>query len=314
MSDAGVWLVLGLLLGALVVLVIKHLGVSRDFIELRREADHMRLQLSLQREEEGKRVSRYRKKVEALKGAVEQGAIRTLFQPVVHLGSGDVVGMEALSRFADDRSPETWFSEAAQLGIEVQLEMAALDRALGQLDRMSSGFICLNVSPSTIATPEFTGSLAQADVPNDRIVVELTEHALIENYEQVRDSVDKLRAMGVRLAVDDVGAGFSTLRHVLQLHPDIVKLDRSLVAGLNKDGAQLHMVSALARVAQQMDAVVIAEGIEEPDEVNALWSVGVELGQGFLLAVPDPEPMSSVEWSPTRPYRSDGLTREYLIP
>lgn len=314
MSDAGVWLVLGLLLGALVVLVIKHLGVSRDFIELRREADHMRLQLSLQREEEGKRVTRYRKKVEALKGAVEQGAIRTLFQPVVHLGSGEVVGMEALSRFADDRSPETWFKEAAQLGIEVQLEMAALDRALGQLGRMSSGFICLNVSPSTIATPEFTGSLAQADVPNDRIVVELTEHALIENYEQVRDSVDKLRAMGVRLAVDDVGAGFSTLRHVLQLHPDIVKLDRSLVAGLNKDGAQLHMVSALARVAQQMDAAVIAEGIELPDEVNALWSVGVELGQGFLLAVPDPEPMTSVEWSPTRPYQADGLTREYLIP
>lgn len=299
--DIGVWAFLGpLLFAGLIFLAIKLLDTSRSFIELRREADHMRLQLSLHQEEEGKRVARYRSKINALKSAVEQGAIRTLFQPVVHLGTGEVVGMEALSRFADDRPPETWFKEAAELGIEVHLEMAAIDRALGQLNGLRPGFLCLNVSPGTIASREFAESLFAAKIPKDRIVIELTEHALIENYSKVRDSVSKLRDIGVRLAVDDVGAGFSSLRHVLQLHPDIVKLDRSLVAGLNKDTARLHMVTALTRVAQQMDAVVIAEGIEQPAEVNALWSIGVELGQGFLLSVPETDPMESVDWSPAR--------------
>jgi EAL domain-containing protein (putative c-di-GMP-specific phosphodiesterase class I) len=152
-----------------------------------------------------------------------------VFQPIADLRHGEVVGVEALARFSSEpqQGPDRWFEDATQVGLRVELEIAAVRAAIARIDDLPSGaYLSVNLSPETILVPAFVEFVHEA--PCQRLVVEVTEHAPVEDYEQLRVALADYRASGGLLAVDDAGAGFASLRHILRLAPDIIKLDVSL--------------------------------------------------------------------------------------
>jgi EAL domain-containing protein (putative c-di-GMP-specific phosphodiesterase class I) len=227
-----------------------------------------------------------------------------VFQPIVDLRTGGVAGAEALTRFemSPDRTPDVWFAEAREIGLGVELEMAALRLALGQLRQLPSGlYLSLNASPDTMMSAEFRALVAEA--PAERVVLELTEHERIDDYELFGKAASELRSHGVRLAVDDAGAGFSSFRHILNLRPDIIKLDIGLTRGIDGDPARRALGSAmLAFGLDAFGAAIVAEGIETEGEFKTLRGLGCRFGQGFYLGRPGklrlPRPQSDMAEQP----------------
>ena len=213
-----------------------------------------------------------------------------VFQPIVDLRSGGVVGAEALTRFgtatAPGRPPDAWFAEAKEVGLGVELETAAIRSALEQLHRLPSGlYLSLNASPDTMMSEEFRA--AMADAPAERVVLELTEHDSIDDYELFEKNATELRSHGARLAIDDAGAGYSSMRHIINLHPDIIKLDIGLTRGIDGDPVRRALGSAmLAFGLDAFDASIVAEGIETEGEFKTLRGLGYQFGQGFYLGRP----------------------------
>jgi len=226
-----------------------------------------------------------------IEGVLAAGGPRMVFQPVVDLRTERIVGYEALARFDSEpaRGPDQWFIEADSVGLGVDLEVQAVRAALTHLPLLTTDeFLAINVSPAT-ALADLQTQLG-AHTPWDRVVLELTEHVLIEDYSSIQHALQPLRAAGARLSVDDTGAGFASLRHILNLVPDYVKLDISLCRGVDHDPAKRALASALVTFAQDTDAVIIAEGIETPEERTTLLNLGVYHGQGYLLGRPGPLP------------------------
>ncbi len=215
-------------------------------------------------------------------------ALETHFQPIVDLSTGQAVGAEALARFAQlpVRPPDAWFADAASVGLGIELELTALDLALEQLHRLPPGlYLSLNASVETIMSDQFRATLA--DVPAERIVLELTEHTPVVDYLAFQQSVQHLRSQGVRLAVDDAGAGFSSFRHILNLKPDVIKLDIGLTRGIDRDPARQALGRALLTFGlETYNATIVAEGIETRGELTMLRSLGCPIGQGFFLGRP----------------------------
>lgn len=210
------------------------------------------------------------------------------FQPVIDLQRGAVAGYEALARFRGPFTapPDAWFRAAAQLGVAAELEAKALANALAERTRLPADtFLTLNVSPALLDAPAVRDVLEGAG-RLDRVVVELTEHVAVEDYDRLLRAVDRLRAAGASIAVDDAGAGYASLSHILAVRPSFVKLDRAIVDGLDRDGGKLALVEMLGAFASRIDAWVIAEGIERSEELDALVRLGVPLAQGWLLARP----------------------------
>jgi EAL domain-containing protein (putative c-di-GMP-specific phosphodiesterase class I) len=213
-----------------------------------------------------------------------------VFQPIVDLRTGGVVGAEALTRFGtgtgNARPPDFWFAEAKDVGLGVELETAAIRSALDQLHRLPSGlYLSLNASPDTMMSEEFRAAVASA--PAERVVLELTEHDSIDDYELFEKIATELRSHGARLAIDDAGAGYSSLRHIINLHPDIIKLDIGLTRGIDGDPARRALGSAmLAFGLDAFDASIVAEGIETEGEFKTLRGLGYQFGQGFYLGRP----------------------------
>lgn len=213
----------------------------------------------------------------------------TVYQPIVELGSRRVVGVEALSRFTSEpvKSPDVWFAEAAVAGLSLSLEIAAVETAISSLDRLPDGVdLALNVSPDAVMSPRLGGVL-DAFRP-ESIILEVTEHAPIRDYPRLGAALMFLRGCGVRLAVDDAGAGYASLRHIIQLQPDLIKLDISLTRDIDVDPPRRALAAALVTFAREIDARIIAEGIETPAELHVLEDLGVTLGQGFYLGEPGP--------------------------
>jgi len=212
----------------------------------------------------------------------------SVFQPIVALQAGSAVGVEALTRFGTSpvRSPDVWFAEAKEVGLGVELELAALGTALDSLRQLPSGlYLSLNASPDTMMSEEFRQTVAAA--PAERVVLELTEHDSIEDYDLFEKSVEELRSNGVRLAIDDAGAGFSSFRHILNLHPDIIKLDIALTRGIDEDPARRALGSAMLTFGlDAFNASIVAEGIETEAEFKTLRGLGCRFGQGFYLGRP----------------------------
>ena len=217
-------------------------------------------------------------------------SLQTHFQPIVDLGSGEAIGTEALTRFGHQpvRPPDVWFAEAAAVGLGVELELAALHSALGQLHRLPSGlYLSLNASVETILSDQFQGILD--DVAAERIVLELTEHTPINDYLEFERGLSHLRSRGVRLAVDDAGAGFSSFRHILDLKPDVIKLDVALTRDIDTDPARQALGRALLTFGlETYNTTIVAEGIETKGELAMLRSLGCPSGQGFFLGRPSP--------------------------
>lgn len=225
---------------------------------------------------------------DVIRTTIADRSLETHFQPIVDLKSGQAVGAEALSRFARRpvRPPDVWFAEAASVGLGVDLELTALDLALEQLHRLPSGlYLSINASVETITSDQFRVRLA--DVPAERIVLELTEHTPVLDYPGFERSIRDLRSNGLRLAVDDAGSGFSSFEHVLNLRPDVIKLDIGLIRGIDSDPARQALGRALLTFAlEACNTAIVAEGIETQGELDTLRALGFPSGQGFLLGRP----------------------------
>jgi len=217
-----------------------------------------------------------------------EAELETVFQPLVELTSQDCVAYEALTRFPDD-SPWTtsdWFAAAREAGMANMLELAAIAGALRHIDGIPSQCaLSINVSPAVAMTAEFFDLVEPFA---HRLIIELTEHEPVEDYAGLVDALAELRSLGARIAVDDVGAGFASLRHILRLAPDIIKLDLSLTRGIEDDPGIHALTSALVDFAAKMDALISAEGIETASELEALRELGIDHGQGYLLGMPGP--------------------------
>jgi PAS domain S-box-containing protein len=235
--------------------------------------------------ERGHRDELVRKRV---RRALEEGGLWPVFQPILALGSTEPVGYEALTRFADGMPPDRMIAEGHGVALGLDLETACLSAALGAAEALpQDAWLSLNVSPDVILHPSILQGLLRGR--SRRIVLEITEHAQIDDYGALRDSV---AAFGptVSLAVDDAGSGFASLRHVVELKPRFLKLDISLVHHVDRDTTRQAMIAGMRHFAERVGCEVIAEGIEEPAELAMLRELEVPLGQGYLLGRPKPFP------------------------
>ncbi|MGH2676029.1 MAG: EAL domain-containing protein [Actinomycetota bacterium] len=222
---------------------------------------------------------------------IEGGGVDAVFQPIVDLGRGGAVGVEALARFQSrpGQSPGPLFAQAWEVGLGVEFEMTALQAALRWLgDVPERLWASVNLSPDVIASEVFEEAIWH--LPLDRIVFEITEHARIEDYDSFGVRLLELRARGARLAIDDVGAGFASLRHIRLLRPEVIKMDRTLIQGIEEDPALQALAGGLVLFGRHLGASVVAEGIETEAELETLQRLDVSYGQGYLLARPSPLP------------------------
>jgi EAL domain-containing protein (putative c-di-GMP-specific phosphodiesterase class I)/CheY-like chemotaxis protein len=225
----------------------------------------------------------------------DDSILSMVFQPIYDLGKKCAVGLEALARFRGPpkRGPDRWFAEASEVGLRRDLEFAAVRAALAELPGIPAElYLSVNASPATLASAGFRKLISRVD--GARVVVEVTEHAPIEDYDKLSRALSRLRALGVRLAIDDAGAGFASLRHILRLAPDFIKLDRTLIAGIQRDRTKQALAAGLISFAEKIDAGIVAEGIEQSAEVDALMTLGVAYGQGHFLARAAPLPLAGL--------------------
>ena len=210
-------------------------------------------------------------------------------QPIVNIETGTICGFETLSRFSamPGRSPDKWFEEAGRVNLGIELEIVAIQKSLAMLQRTPHHtYVAINASPATIMRREVEALCLQHET--DRIVFEITEHTSVDDYDALNACITRLRRFGIRFSIDDFGAGFSSLRHILRLRPDFIKLDKTLTRGIDVESSNQQMVSALLTFAQGTSAAIVAEGIETESERSKLLEIGVTFGQGYLLGAPGP--------------------------
>ncbi|MEM9426583.1 MAG: EAL domain-containing protein [Pseudomonadota bacterium] len=213
--------------------------------------------------------------------------VTTVLQPIVRLSDNRMVGVEALSQFqtADETSTESVFEIAEAVGLDLDLELLALSRAIETLDRLDPDiYLSVNASPEFICDPRFTGQLPKNGL--DRIVIEVTERSLAKDEATFQTQIANLHTIGARIAMDDVGVGYSGLQRITMVSPDIIKIDRSLITGLHESLNQRAMVAALVHFGRETDGLVVAEGVEHPEEVDVIKALGVDLVQGWHFGAP----------------------------
>ncbi|HSX72192.1 MAG TPA: EAL domain-containing protein, partial [Pseudomonas sp.] len=235
----------------------------------------------------------------ALDSILAHGDLHSLFQPIISLSERRVLGYEALTRGPSNSSlhaPIALFSVARNAGRLSELELAARKCAFGRFrDQQLDGKLFLNVSPESLLEashqPGRTLRLLQEfGISPDRVVIELTEQAPIEDFELLDTALHHYRAMGFSIALDDLGAGYSSLRLWSELRPDYVKIDRHFIDGIHQDAVKREFVDSILKMAKASRAQVIAEGIELAEELSTLIEMGVDLVQGYLLCRPQEQP------------------------
>ncbi|MFP5368912.1 MAG: EAL domain-containing protein, partial [Actinomycetes bacterium] len=240
-------------------------------------------------------VSRSVKK--RIKAVLAGKLLLTAFQPISELPIGNVIGVEALTRFvtSDGASADVWFREAAAVGLETELEIAALHCALTAAKELPGHlFVAFNLTPTTCCDPRISQMLLQSHLIPGRIVIELTGSLEASEHLPLTDVLTPLRQRGVRLAVSAPGAGSVSLGRTTQLRPDIIQLQRPLIKGIQDSPEQLTHAEGVIDLAHQTGATVWAEGIETPAEFTAVKALGVKTGQGYLLGRPSVRPIG---WS-----------------
>lgn len=233
--------------------------------------------------------SRDRSAIDLIQDVVKEQSFEIVYQPIFDLKSGNLSGVEALCRFKSDpyRAPNLWFDDAERVGLSEMLEICVMEPAIAVLARLPAGtYLSLNASPHTVATGLLTPIFAQC--ASEGIVLEVTEHSEVADWAALDRELQTLRAMGILIAMDDAGAGYSGLQQMVRLRPDIIKLDRSLVDRIDDDPARRSLCAAMVHYASETDAALVAEGIEREEEAEVLRALGVDRGQGFLLARPMP--------------------------
>ncbi|NNN18980.1 MAG: EAL domain-containing protein [Acidimicrobiaceae bacterium] len=218
---------------------------------------------------------------------LESGKISFVFQPIFDLTTNILVGTEALARFGDTpyQPPDIWFADAHSVGLGIDMELAAMTSALQHIsDLPVQAAIAVNVGPEAILSDKIIELLGSIDT--SRVIIELTEHIQVEDYPRLIERFSRIRGLGVRLAIDDTGSGFSSFSHIIKLSPDIMKLDRELIQNIDKDPVRMALTTAVITFANETNTEVIAEGIETPEELSALKDLGIRFGQGYLLGKP----------------------------
>jgi len=218
---------------------------------------------------------------------VDSNAIGIALQPIVRLRDRSVVGVEALARFPGEARPILdWFRAARRRGLGSALEAQAIKAALAVFTAVPEGaYLAINVSAPVLLDLDLRRLLD--DLPLERIVVELSEDSRVEDYRAITARLSPLREQGIRLSVDDAGAGYASLAHVLELGPDIVKLDLAITRGIGTDPARQAMAAALVEFARKTSCVVVAEGIETDTDLEVVERLQVDCAQGFLLGRPE---------------------------
>lgn len=229
-----------------------------------------------------------------IREALDRGEPNVVYQPVFRLSDGLMLGMEALARFAGPpvRSPDRWFDEAGSVGLQIALELQAIRNAVAAcepaLRQRTDLRLAVNASPETLMSPGLATLLPS--LPLERIAMEITEHDRVENYRRLTDALVPLRRRGCKITVDDAGSGYASLRHILQIEPEVIKLDVSLTRDIDTSAGKRALAGGLIEFARQTGCVIIAEGVETAGELAALRDLRVNSAQGYLLARP-----SSVE-------------------
>ncbi|TWI79967.1 EAL domain-containing protein (putative c-di-GMP-specific phosphodiesterase class I) [Roseibium hamelinense] len=224
-----------------------------------------------------------------IRDVLENDLMAMHLQPIMDLGSDTVSSFEALARFetAPQQGPDKWFEDAQEVGADEELQLHAIKKALEALPALPQEVtLSINASPSVVLSPRFARLFTSA--PLDRVMLELTEHAAIENYRHLHDALSSLRSAGLKVAVDDAGAGYSTFQHILNLQADVIKLDRSLVTEIDRNLARQALASSLIFFSRQTGSRLIAEGVETKQELETLRHLGVEMAQGYLMGRPAP--------------------------
>jgi EAL domain-containing protein (putative c-di-GMP-specific phosphodiesterase class I)/FixJ family two-component response regulator len=261
------------------------------------QGENQRLKDELRRREAASRAAeeQRQRKRDRIQHVLDHDSIEMVFQPVADLVSGTIRGVEALARFrsADDRTPDVWFAEAADVGLGVELEMAAVEAAMRRIPDLPPGVLmAVNASPSTAMSDAFSTCIRRCPTP-ERVVIELTEHVPIDDYDLLVGMLDEHRRAGARVAVDDAGAGYAGLHHIVHLRPDVLKLDRELTVAIEDDPAKRAMAASMVHFASEIDAILVAEGIETQAALDCLIDLGVTHGQGYHLARPGLLPLDS---------------------
>lgn len=255
----------------------RDLKVIRVFAEL--------LADQLDRDVDGQRTRN--EKTGHVMNAIASGQPSIVYQPIFDLTSQRLAGLESLSRFEVEprRPPNQWFAEAAQVGMGVNLELAAIGSALRALPSMPPNtYVSVNCSPATIFSGELDTVMQSVDLR--RVVLEITEHDTVEDYPMLLALLAPMRACGLRVAIDDAGAGYASLRHVLNIQPELIKLDVSLTRNIDSDAMRRALASALIAFARESGARIVAEGVETEAELKTLKSLGASCAQGYFLARP----------------------------
>jgi len=250
--------------------------------------DGIVLELSSQLRREEIEQQRFLERATEIQRFAAGDGIAIHVQPIVELLTREPIGFEALARFRSLplRPPDEWFAEAAALELGIQLELATIERALALLPALPvSAYLSLNASHRAAQSAELRDLLAPHAT---RVVVEITEHEPVEDYDALARALRPLRDLGVKIAIDDAGSGYASLRHTLALEPDIVKVDIALTSGIDMDRAKRALASALISFADEMDITIVAEGIETEASLQTLVELGVRYGQGFHIARPAP--------------------------
>ncbi|TIX51090.1 sensor domain-containing phosphodiesterase [Alteraurantiacibacter aquimixticola] len=231
----------------------------------------------------------------ALKAARERvtdmldGSAITIFhQPIHALDTGEPVGVECLARFPNQNrlGPDAWFDDAEQVGLGVELEMAAVRAALDTIDHLPAGiYATVNVAPSTIMSGMLEAELEKVDTA--QLVIEVTEHQQVADFGALAERLVRLKEK-VRIAIDDVGTGYSGLRHIVDLKPDMLKMDMALTREIDSDPARRALTGALVQLARDIGCLLVAEGIETQQECDTMTALGVACGQGYFFSRPLP--------------------------
>ena len=243
-----------------------------------------------------------------LREIIEQRRLSALFQPIIDLKSGEFLGFEGLIRGPADsplHSPINLFGAAEQQGLQLELEMLSRQIVLETFAKLNlPGNLFLNVSPETMAHPSFKNGqtlafLEQLGIEPKRVIIEITENQPTFDFEGMRTALLHYRSMGFKIAIDDLGEGFSSLRLWSELRPEFIKVDMHFVQGVDRDPIKLQFLKSIQHIAESCGTQVIAEGVETEAELRVVKDIGIALGQGYYIARPSPTPplLASTETS-----------------
>lgn len=243
--------------------------------------------------------SRLRKTHRRVRSVLKSGDLQIAFQPVLSMDNGEVVAVEALSRFPQQPSqgPDKWFAQADKVGLGVELELLALQLALTEAAKLSTHLdVAVNLSPCALNDPRALATLLNTATCPLRLIVEITEHCVVSDYTLLSRSRAQLREHGIRLSIDDAGAGYSSFRHIVTLAPDLIKLDRAIISSLDTDPARRALVKSMVGFAGECSAQTVAEGVETQAELATIKGLRVDQVQGYWTGRPTTDPDVWATW------------------